>query len=101
MPPDGWLKINGQNYTPGMAVPFVADWEYDSSKFILNESKCMAMSKDERLLLFIESATYGSSGSISIFNDTKNASYQGFRTSSPEFSFAGYKGLEPLADFVS
>ena len=76
-PTDGWLKFNGQNYTPGMVVPFVADWAYDVSKLILNESKCQSMSIDQKLLLFADSATYGSS-TVSIFSATKNPSAQEF-----------------------
>ena len=78
MPVAGWLRNNGQNYTEGMVIPFVADWNYDFSKLILSEGKCQAMSFNSQLKLFYESATYGSSGSITIFDSLKNASSQMF-----------------------
>jgi len=49
MPADEWLKINDQNYTPGIVVPFVADIKFDFSKLILNEGKCQVMSINQRL----------------------------------------------------
>jgi len=80
MPANGWFKINGINYTPGMVVPFVADIAFNFSKLILNESKCQVMSDDSKLKLFSISATYGSAA-VTIFDATKNPTTQSIQAS--------------------